>query len=342
MSGPVLSSDAVRAAAHASQFTLVGLARATPLAPEPLQRWLAAGYAADMDWVAQRLPERLDPGKVLAGAQTVIALGIGYRRPREERSKVASYARGRDYHYAHRDRMKALRKRLLKLDSTLETYACVDTGVAMEKPWAERAGLGWIGKNGCLINPRLGSWLTLSVMFVDRAVDAYDNPHDNRCGDCALCLKACPTQAFPEPGVVDARRCIAYQSIENRAVVPVPLRRGFRGRVFGCDVCQDVCPFNRADIPPGDARFDPRPIALMSPLQLAGLSADEFQRLAAGSALARARYDGIRRNAILALGAAREAGARALLQRLACDASPVVSEAATWALAQMGNRPPDL
>jgi epoxyqueuosine reductase len=272
----------------------------------------------------------------------VIALAIAYRRPRQERSKVASYARGRDYHYAHRDRMKALRKRLLTLDPTLETYACVDTGVAMEKPWAERAGLGWIGKNGCLINPERGSWLTLSVMFIDRAVDTYDSPHDNRCGDCTLCLKACPTQAFPQPGVVDARRCISYQSIENRAVVPLPLRRGFRGRVFGCDVCQDVCPFNRADLPPGDARFDARPIGLMSPQQLAGLSAEEFQRLAAGSALARAQYDGIRRNAVLALGAARDVRARALLERLASDASAVVSEAATWALGEIGNPPPDL
>ena len=135
---------------------------------------------------------------------------------------MASYARGRDYHYAHRDRMRVLRRRLLELDPTLETYACVDTGLAMEKVWAERAGLGWIGKNGCLINPRLGSWLTLSVMFVDRAVDAYDEPQANLCGDCALCLRACPTQAFPAPGVVDARRCIAYQSIENRADVAGP------------------------------------------------------------------------------------------------------------------------
>ncbi|MEA2699009.1 MAG: epoxyqueuosine reductase [Myxococcales bacterium] len=337
MEPPVLSSEAVRAAARASQFTLVGLARAEPLDPAPLLRWMEAGYAADMQWLARRLPERLDPGKVLAGAQTVIALAIAYKRPRDERSKVASYARGRDYHYAHRDRMKALRGRLLALDPTLETYACVDTGVAMEKPWAERAGLGWIGKNGCLINPGLGSWLTLSVMFIDRAVDVYAQPHDNRCGDCTLCLKACPTDAFPAPAVVDARRCISYQSIENRVDVPVPLRRGFRGRVFGCDVCQDVCPFNRGEIPTGDPRFAPRPIGLMSPTQLAALSPDEFARLAAGTALARAQYDGIRRNALLALGAARDAGARAVVERLTLDPNPVVSEAAVWALGQMAS-----
>jgi epoxyqueuosine reductase len=328
----------VRAAALACRFTVVGLARAAPLDPGPLERWLAAGYAADMDWMARRLPERLDPDKVLPGAATVVALGIAYRRPAAERalSPVASYARGRDYHYAHRDRMKALRRRLLELDAGIETYACVDTGVAMEKAWAERAGLGFIGKNGCLINPRLGSWLTLSVMFIDRAVDRYDDAQANLCGDCVLCLRACPTKAFPAPGVVDARRCVSYQSIENRADVPVPLRRGFRGRVFGCDVCQDVCPFNqRADIPVGDPRFAPRPIALMSPAELAGLSREEFERLAAGTALARAQWGGVRRNAVLALGAARDAGALPLLRRLADDADAGVRDAARWAVTRL-------
>jgi len=339
----VLSGAKVREAARGCGFTLVGLARAEALDPGPLERWLAAGYAADMDWMGRRLPERLDPTKVLAGAATVVALGIAYRRPSAERSAVAGYARGRDYHYAHRDRMKALRKRLLEMDAGLETYACVDTGLAMEKVWAERAGLGWIGKNGCLINPRLGSSLTLSVMFVDRAVDTYDVPQANLCGDCALCLRACPTKAFPSPGVVDARLCISYQSIENRHDVPLPLRRGFRGRVFGCDICQDVCPYNQdPDIPIGDPRFEPRPIGLLPPATLAGLTREEFDRLAAGSALARAQYDGIRRNALLALGAARDASARPVVEQLTADASSVVRAAAVWALARIANRSPPL
>ncbi len=235
----MLSATAVKSAARACGFPLVGLAPAAPLDPAPLRDWLAAGYAADMDWMARRQGERLDPGAVLPGARTVIALAIPYHRPASEpASPIARYARGRDYHYAHRDRMKTLRKRLLALDPTVETYAAVDTGVAMEKVWAERAGLGWIGKNGCLINTRLGSWLTLSVMFIDRAVDAYDQPHERRCGACTLCLGACPTGAFPAPGVVDARRCLSYQSIENRAAVPEALRPEFRDRVFGCDVYQ--------------------------------------------------------------------------------------------------------
>jgi len=331
----VLSAAAVREAARAARFSLVGLARAEPLDPGPLARWLEAGYAADMDWMQRRIDERLDPTRVLPGARTVVALAIAYHRPRAERSPLARYARGRDYHYAHRDRMRALRKRLLALDPGIETYACVDTGVAMEKVWAERAGLGWIGKNGCLINPTLGSWLTLSVMLLDRAVDEYDRPHEQRCGDCALCLRACPTQALPAPGVVDARRCLSYQSIENRADVPLPLRKGFRGRAFGCDVCQEVCPYDRGPFPAGDPRFEPRPLALLAPAELAALTPEEFARLAAGMALARAQYDGLRRNALYAIGAARDRKARPVVARLARDGAPVVREAALWALGQI-------
>ncbi len=332
MAGVVLSADAVKAAARASRFTLVGLAPASALDPGPLRAWLDAGYAADMEWMSRRLPERLDPRIVLAGAQTVVALALAYHRPLGEQAAVARYARGRDYHYGHRDGMKALRKRLLVLDPTLETYAAVDTGMAMEKVWAERAGLGWIGKNGCLINPKLGSWLTLSVMFVDRAVDAYDRPHDRRCGDCTLCLGACPTQAFPSPGVVDAGRCIAYHSIENRGVVPEPFRQEFGARLFGCDVCQEVCPWNHRPQPEGDPRFSPRTLAGLTPGEVASLSPDEFQRLAAGMALARAQYDGLRRNALYAIGSARDRSARPVVDRLASDPSAVVRDAALWAL----------
>lgn len=336
----VLSAEAVRSAALAARFTLVGLAPAAPLEAAPLADWLAAGYAADMEWMHRRQDERLDPGHVLPNARTVVALAIDCRRPAGERSRVARYARGGDYHNTHRVRLKALRRRLLELDDTLETYVSVDTGVAMEKVWAERAGLGFIGKNGLLINPRLGSWLTLSVMFLDRAVDGYDSPQPRLCGDCTRCLTACPTGAFPRPGVVDARRCIAYHSIESQAPVPLPLRRAFAGRVFGCDVCADVCPFNDCAPATPAAAPDPRaalrPLAALTPAEMAALSEDQFTQLAAGTALARARYDGLRRNALLTLGAARDRSARALVESLARhERSPVVREAAAWALTQI-------
>jgi epoxyqueuosine reductase len=330
-----LDSALIRAAAQAARFTLVGFAEARPIDAAPLRAWLQAGHAADMDWMHRRVEERLDPARVLPDVRTVIALGIGYRRPASERSRVASYARGRDYHYAHRDRMRKLRKALLELDPTMGIYACVDTGVAMEKVWAERAGLGWIGKNGLLINRTLGSWVTLSVMFIDRAVDSYGQPHEFLCGDCVRCLEACPTEAFAAPGVVDSRRCLSYQSIENRGTVPEKLRRGFVGRVFGCDICQDVCPWNGPDIPEGDRRFQPRPLAGLSPVELAELSEADFKTLSAGMAVARAQYDGLRRNALLTIGAQRDQAGREVAQRLCDAASPLVSEAARWALGQL-------
>jgi epoxyqueuosine reductase len=332
----VLAASAVLDAARAVGFPLAGLARAEPLDGAILGRWLAAGYAADMDWIEKTAPERLDPTRVLPGARSVLALALPYHRPGEGRSPIARYARGRDYHYTHRDRMKALRKRLLALAPGIETYACADSGLAMEKVWAERAGLGWIGKNGCLITLGHGSWVTLSVMFLDRAVDRYAEPHAPLCGDCALCLRACPTDAFPAPGVVDARRCLAYQTIENHAVVPLPLRPRFAGRVFGCDVCQEVCPYNRRELPEGDPRFAPRPLGMMPAEEIAALSPEDYTRLAAGMALPRAGYDGLRRNALLALGAARRVAARPVVQRLCADPSEVVREAARWALERLG------
>jgi len=338
-----LPSAELRALASGAGFDLCGFARADPIPADHLVSWLEAGMDADMDWMRERVAERLDVHRLLPGARTVVSFACNYFHPDPPEAQgpppVARYARGRDYHYAHRDRMKRLRERLLQLDPAIETYACVDTGLAMEKAWAERAGLGFIGKNGLLINRELGSWLTLSVMFLDREVDAYDHPQPNLCGDCTRCLGACPTQAFPAPGVVDSRRCVAYLSIEHQGSVPEPLRRGFAGRVFGCEVCQEVCPFNRADLPVGDARFAPRPLSALSAAELAGLSEEEFQRLAAGTAVARARYDGLRRNALLSLGAARDRAARALVEKLCADPSALVAEAARWALDRIDGRP---
>jgi epoxyqueuosine reductase len=339
----MLSAAAVKEAARNAGFALCGLARAEALDPGPLQRWLAAGHAADMAWMGAHPEQRLDPRQVLPGALTVIALGIPYGDPRGpdgERSGVARYARGRDYHYAHRDRLKVLRKRLLALDPRVETYACVDTGLAMEKPWAQRAGLGFIGKNGCLITMSHGSWVTLSVMFMDRAVDRHDQEQAQLCGDCTRCLQACPTDAFPAPGVVDARRCLSYQTIENQGLVPLPLRPRVTGHVFGCDVCQEVCPFNHGELPVGDARFAARPLGLLPPEQIAALDREQFDRLAPGMALARPGYDGLRRNAILALGKVRGQRVRPLLARLADDPSPIVKDAARWLLEQLDQRDP--
>ncbi len=163
---------------------------------------------------------------------------------------MARYARGRDYHYAHRDRLKALRKRLLRLDPGVETYACVDTGVAMEKPWAERAGLGWIGKNGCLITRSHGSYLTLSVMFLDRAVDGYDAPHADLLRRLHAVPGRLPDRRLPvSPGVVDARRCLSYQTIENRAWSPCPCGRGCAGMCSAATSARTSAPTTGGNCP---------------------------------------------------------------------------------------------
>jgi epoxyqueuosine reductase len=334
---PVLSADAVLAAARACRFTLVGVAPAAPLDPAPFLRWLAAGWGEGLSAMHRRVTERLDPGAVVPGARTAIALGIPYGAGEETadqpgRPSIARYARGRDYHLAHRDRMRALRRRLLDMDSTVNTYACVDAGVAMEKAWAERAGLGWIGKHGVLVSRQHGSWFTLSVMVMNRSLDRYDQPHPRLCGDCDLCLRACPTGAFPSPGVVDARLCLAYQTVENHDAIPIPLRAALAGRVFGCDACQEACPYNHRGLPPGDPRQAARPLGLMSATDIANLGCDEFARLAAGTPMARAGYHGLRRNAALALASDGRPSARAALRKLASDTNPIVSEAAQWAL----------
>ena len=334
---PALSADGVIAAARACRFTLVGLAPAAPLDPAPFLQWLEAGYGTGLAAMHRRVTERLDPRNVVPGARTVIALGIPYgpgedAAGRPEPPVIARYARSRDYHLAHRDRMRALRRSLLEMDPTLNSYACVDAGVAMEKAWAERAGVGWIGKHGVLINKEYGSWFTLSVMVINRSVDRYHQPHPRLCGDCDLCLRACPTRAFPAPGVLDARLCLSFQTVENHEAIPVALRAALAGRAFGCDACQEACPYNQGTLPPGDPRQTARPIGLMSATEIATLGPDEFARLAAGTPMARAGYHGLRRNAALALGTDGRPNARAALEQLSRDSSPLVSEAARWAL----------
>lgn len=284
----------------------------------------------------RRIKERTDPGVVVPGARTVLVLGIPYGKGQADTASViARYARGRDYHYAHRERMRRLRGRLRALDPALRTYACVDSGAAMEKAWAERAGLGFLGKNGLLISQEHGSWLTLSLMILDRAVDVYDVPAPRRCGDCRKCLDACPTGAFASPGVVDARRCLSYHTVESHGQIPDDVAARLGDRVFGCDICQEVCPFNQGALPPGDARQAPRPLGTFDAAAIAGLDQEQFDELAAGTPLRRAGYDGLRRNACYALGATGRRDCRPLLEGLADDASPLVALAARWALGRL-------
>src|SRR5512138_2243537 len=224
---------------------------------------LARGAEADMTWLRTQRAERLDPGRVLPGARSVVALALSYAAgegtpPRAGEGEVARYARGRDYHGVAKRRLKALLAELGAADPGARFWAGSDIGPVMEKAWAERAGLGWVGKNGCLITVEHGSWVVLGAVLTDRELEA-DAPHPERCGSCTACLAACPTGAIPEPGLVDARRCLSFWTIERRGEVPADVAARLGRWTFGCDDCQTVCPWNRGVAPSADAALLPRP-----------------------------------------------------------------------------------
>jgi len=329
----------LRQLSEAVGFDLVGFARAEPIPSQSLREWLEAGYAADMDWMGERAAERLDVSLLLPGAKTVVVFANNYYRDDEETSgsPIALYARGRDYHSTLRDRMKAFRKALKEAYPELGTYGGVDSAPLMEKVWAARAGLGYVGKNGCFITERFGSWVLLATVILDVEVDEYaGGPAADRCGHCRKCLISCPTGALVGNGRVDARACLSYQTIENRErEVPEPVRGMMKNLVFGCDICQDVCPLNRKPVFAEHPRFAPRAVAGLGVMELAGLTPAQYQKFIPGTALARAHYDGLRRNAIYALGVARDANARPLLEKLSADSSDLVRSAAQWALQQL-------
>jgi epoxyqueuosine reductase len=338
----MLGAARVRSLAHAAGFDLVGFARAEPLPPRTLLDWLEAGMAADMDWMAERAADRLDPRRLLPGAETVVALACNYFHGAAwaQDSPVAAYARGRDYHATMLDRLRALRRLLRAEYPALADFGSVDHSPLMEKVWAARAGLGYVARNGCLVTEEYGSFVVLAAMVLDQAVEAEaygKGPAEDRCGRCRLCVDSCPTGALDGEGRVDARLCLSYQTIENSSPVPVDLRAAFEGTVFGCDICQTVCPLNQAPVETKNARFAPRPVAALDARALAALSRADYEALVPGTALARAGFDGLRRNAAYALGAARDLGAKAVLEALCADASPPVSEAARWALARLSS-----
>jgi epoxyqueuosine reductase len=334
---PILRSALIRQWASESGFDLCGFARAEPIPAEALTLWLAEGMAADMGWMARRSAARLDVRRLLPDAKTVVALACNYYSPDESapNSPVARYARGRDYHATLKDRLRALRRLLVEHYPAVRSYASVDTAPVMEKVWAARAGLGYVGRNGCLITEEFGSYVLLATLIIDAEVDAFATGSAmDRCGSCNLCVSSCPTEAIVADATIDARRCLSYQTIENRGEAPEPLRAACAGVAFGCDICQDVCPLNLSPVT-ADSRFLPRPIARLSVRELAGLSHEQYRALVPGTAVARAKYDGLRRNAVYALGAARDPQALPLLRQLCFDASELVRSAARWAMRQL-------
>ena len=337
---PALTADAVKAAALRVGFSKVGVARAGPLDPGPLDRMLARGGEADMAWLRTQREARLDPRRVLPGAESVVALALSYHAgespptPRWAR-EVARYARGRDYHAVMKRKLRALVAEIAALDASARTWAGCDIGPIMERAWAQRAGIGWVGKNGCLITPEFGSWVLLAAVLVDRPL-APDAPHPERCGTCAACLAACPTGAIPEPGLVDARRCLSYWTIERRGEIPAEMAARLGRWAFGCDDCQTCCPWNDGLAASVDPELTANPGQWALDLDaLLALTEEDFRRRYHGTALARARHDGLVRNALLQAGLSGEARHLPAVRALRASPHAGVRAAAEWAEAQL-------
>ena len=353
---------------------IVSLSHAAANFPE-LSRyddWLASGYAGEMKYLHD--PRRGDPRRVLEGAQSLIVVALNYNsRPaynagsaddaagnsaKSPRGKISRYAWGDDYHDVLLEKLNALIAALrAELAEPFDARAYVDTGPIVERVGAKYAGLGWLGKNTCFINSKLGSWLFLGVIVttldLEPSLAPGQPPPPDLCGTCTRCLDACPTQAFPEPYVLDARRCISYLTIELRGEIPEEFRAAMGNHVIGCDICQDACPWNRKAPITALAAFQPRevpapasatslePVSLASPeLEwLASLTQEEFSAAFRKSAVKRAKWRGLVRNACIALGNSRVAPSDpayprivSTLKRLASSSDEVIAGSAVWAL----------
>jgi len=302
--------ERIRQQAEALGFVAVGIAAAEPLDPEGkrLREWLDRGFHGAMGWMASRFAERIDPREVLSDVLSVVVVARNYYTPvvhseHPGTGRISRYAWGDDYHRVVLDPLQSL-SRWMEREFPGETCkAYVDTGPNMEKAWAQRAGIGWIGKNGNVITQAVGSWVFLGVLLTTLELRA-DPPALDHCGSCRLCLDACPTGAIVEPYVIDSRQCLSYLTIEHRGDITGDITSRFDRWIFGCDVCQDVCPWNsRFALPSTEPQFLPRPGHEAPSLEeWAEIPGEEFEERFRGSPIRRAKAEGVRRNVRIALG----------------------------------------
>ncbi len=337
---------AIRGKALALGFDAIGFAapRLAEGARTNLAEYLARGYHGDMGWLADRAARHGDPAVLWPEARSVVALGLGYgpaedpRRLQEarERGAISVYARGRDYHDVVKKRLKAL-ARWVHESFDCEVKVFVDTAPVMEKPLAQAAGLGWQGKHTNLVARERGSWLFLGEVFttLELAPDAAETDH---CGSCRRCLEACPTNAFPAPYQVDARRCISYLTIEHKGHIAPEFRALIGNRIYGCDDCLAACPWNKFARRTTEPAFLPR-AELSAPrlAELARLDDGEFRQLFAGTAIKRTGRDRFVRNVLIALGNSGEAAQATVAESLLGDGAALVRAMAVWALQSLAD-----
>ena len=323
----------------------MGIARVEPLeARAHFEAWLEAGRHGGMSWLEspRHRERRRDPSALLPGIESIVCVALchepGRDPARDQRiGRIARYAAGEDYHRIMRDRLGALAASARELLPGARVLDYSDTGAILERGWAERAGLGWIGKHSGLLSTERGSWFLLGELLIDRALatdPALDREH---CGTCRRCIDACPTAAIVAPYQLDARRCISYLTIEHRGAIPRELRPAIGDWVFGCDVCQEVCPWNRFAPPAQEARLHARTLEGWSLERFLTLDEEGFRALFAHSPVRRARRAGFLRNVCVALGNRGEPSSiPALAAALADDPEPLVRAHAAWALGEVG------
>ncbi|WP_267381609.1 tRNA epoxyqueuosine(34) reductase QueG [Sphingomonas sp. GC_Shp_6] len=335
----------IKAKAAELGFVACGIARgdAAPMAGVRLHQWLAEGRHGDMIWMAERAHQRESPAALWPAVRSVVALGMSYA-PAEDPLRLANvgdvgrisvYAQGGDYHDVMKRALKAL-GRWLAVESGADLKVFVDTAPVMEKPLSEAAGLGWQGKHTNLVSRAHGSWLFLGAIYTTRDL-APDTPGGGACGSCDACQRACPTDAFPAPYRLDARRCISYLTIEHAGPIPPDLRAGIGNRIYGCDDCLAVCPWNKfAAAAAANLAFAPR--AELAAPELADLLALDdagFRQVFAGSPIKRIGRDRMTRNALIAAGNGGHAALAGTVAALLDDPAPVVRGTAVWALAHL-------
>jgi epoxyqueuosine reductase len=310
------------------------------------RRWLAEKKHGEMGYLERNAAKRIDPGKVLPGARSIICLAVSYHRSDEPSTPsiphsgtVARYARYRDYHDILGERLKEL-ARFIDESAGQDTRSLwyVDTGPLLERDFAQRSGLGFIGKHTNVISRRLGNWIFLAEIITTLDVEP-DAPEKNRCGSCTRCLTACPTTAITAPFQLDARRCISYLTIELKGSIPVELRPAVGNRIYGCDDCLEACPWNRFAREGALMREHAKP-ELTAPdlLELLALDEAAFKRRFAGTPLLRTKRRGLLRNVCVALGNIGDASALPALQKAAADPEPLIVEHARWAMEQIHRR----
>jgi epoxyqueuosine reductase len=331
----------VKAEAGRLGFDAVAIGPASP--PRhgaAFERWLDAGCAGSMDYLERTRSDRLDPSRLLPGVRAAVAVALSYHTPSDDgepapagRMRVARYAGGTDYHDVIRPRLDALARFIESAAGPgARSRAAIDTSAVLERDLAARAGLGWFGKNTNLLTPSLGSWFFIGIVLTT-AEPAFDDEMADRCGTCTACLDACPTAAFTAPYVLDARRCISYLTIEHRGEIEEALRPLIGEWGFGCDVCQDVCPWNRKAAPAREPAF--APADAFSPEALLALDEPAFRERFRHTALWRARRSGLLRNAAIVLGNGGDSASVPALRAALSDDDPVIRDAAAWALSQL-------